>query len=93
VALSEISCDEVLVEIEHYLHGELDPDRSMLLGEHLADCPPCFERAEFQRKLKDIVRVKCHSQTPEHLVAKIRQAIRIEFGRSEPEPPGGDRVI
>ena len=64
-----------------------------LLGEHLADCPPCFERAEFQRKLKDIVRVKCHSQTPEHLVAKIRQAIRIEFGRSEPEPPGGDRVI
>jgi len=93
VALSEISCDEVLSEIEHYLHGELDPNRTVLLGEHLADCPPCFERAEFQRKLKEIVRVKCHAQTPEHLVAKIRQAIGVEFEVGGPEPPEGGHVL
>jgi mycothiol system anti-sigma-R factor len=79
VALSEISCEEVLSEIEHYLHGELDRGRSARLADHLADCPPCFERAEFQRKLKDIVRVKCsRSVTPEHLIVRIREAIRVE---------------
>jgi len=35
VALSEISCEEVLSEIEHYLHGELDQVKSVQLAEHL----------------------------------------------------------
>jgi anti-sigma factor (TIGR02949 family) len=81
--ISGIGCDEVLHEIEHYLHGELEPTRSQHLAEHLAECAPCFERAEFQRKLKDIVRTKCRSQaTPEHLVVRIHSAIRAE------RPPG-----
>ena len=74
--MSEISCEEVLSEIEHYLHGELDPARSGQLDEHLADCPPCFDRADFQRRLKEMVRVKCRSEAPEHLVWRIRMAIR-----------------
>ena len=52
--MSEIRCEEVLSEIEHYLHGELDRVKSVQLAEHLADCPPCFERAEFRRRLKEI---------------------------------------
>lgn len=74
--MSEISCEEVLSEIEHYLHGELDRSRSGQLAEHLADCPPCFERADFQRRLKEMVRIKCRSEAPEHLVWRIRMAIR-----------------
>jgi mycothiol system anti-sigma-R factor len=76
--LSEISCEEVLAEVEDYLHGELDPDRARLLAAHLSTCSPCWNRAEFARKLKDIVRVKCHSQTPEHLVVRIKETIRRE---------------
>ena len=57
--MSEISCEEVLDQVEHYLHGELDPELSARLAEHLAECSPCWDRAEFQRKLKDIVRAKC----------------------------------
>jgi anti-sigma factor (TIGR02949 family) len=77
--LSGISCDEVLSEIEHYLHGELGPDEASRLADHLVDCPPCFERAEFQRKLKEIVRSKCRMETatPEHLVLKVQQRIRL----------------
>ena len=58
--MSEISgyrCDEVLQEIEHYLHGELDADHSRRLAEHLHACGPCWDRSEFQRKLKAIVRM------------------------------------
>jgi mycothiol system anti-sigma-R factor len=85
-----MECEEVLAEIEHYLHGELDPDRSLHLAEHLAACSPCFDRAEFQRRFKEIVRTKCRSEAPEHLVMRVRLAIR-----SERSGPGGppDTVV
>ena len=78
VVLSEISCDEVLHEIEHYLHGELGSDQSARLASHLEECSPCLGRAEFQRMLKEIVRTKCRCETPEHVVLRIQQAIRLE---------------
>jgi mycothiol system anti-sigma-R factor len=87
--LSEISCDEVLAEVEHYLHGELDPTRARVLAAHLSTCSPCWERAEFARKFKDIVRVKCRSKTPEHLVVRIRETIR----RETTQGPGETRFL
>jgi anti-sigma factor (TIGR02949 family) len=86
--LSKISCEEVLVEIEHFLHGELDPDRSAVLADHLVTCLPCFDRAEFQRRLKEIVRSKCHSEAPEHLVWRVKVAIRSEHVVDGTEEPG-----
>jgi anti-sigma factor (TIGR02949 family) len=81
VDLSEISCDDVLHEIEHYLHGELDSEHSAELARHLSDCYPCLERAEFQRKLKEIVRSKCQSSQapPADLVVRVRRVIHAEF--------------
>jgi anti-sigma factor (TIGR02949 family) len=78
VALSEISCDEVLAEIEHYLHGELDHDRAGVLGDHLGECGTCLDHSEFQRRLKEIVRAKCRMETPSHLLFRVREAIRLE---------------
>jgi anti-sigma factor (TIGR02949 family) len=78
--LSEISCDEVLVEVEHFLHGELDSTRAASLADHLADCGTCMDHAEFARRLKDIVRTKCRSQPPEYLVVRIQTALRREAG-------------
>lgn len=80
--MSEISCDEVLAEIEHFLHGELGPRETARLAGHLDTCPPCWEKAEFQRKLKEIVQFKCRSEAPDHLAVRIRQAIHLE-ARSE----------
>jgi anti-sigma factor (TIGR02949 family) len=84
VDLSEISCEEVLAEVEHFLHGELDPAEAVRLANHLDTCPPCFERAEFQRKLKDIVKFKCRSEAPNHLVWRVREAIHLERRVEEP---------
>ena len=83
--MSKISCEEVLVEIEDFLHGELDPPRAVQLADHLVTCLPCFERAEFQRKPKEIVRSKCHSEAPDHLVWRVRMAIRTEHQGSGTE--------
>jgi mycothiol system anti-sigma-R factor len=68
----------VLHEIQHYLHGELDAERSWHLAEHLAACAPCFDRAEFQRKLKEIVRDKCRHRAPGHVTLRIENALRAE---------------
>lgn len=82
--MSEISCEEVLAEIEDFLHGELGPEKAALLAVHLDTCPPCFDRAEFQRKLKEIVRHKCSSQAPDRLVWRVRQAIYLEREVEDP---------
>ncbi len=77
--MSEISCEEVLREIEHYLHGELDPVGSAHLVAHLGECTPCMEQAEFQRQLKAIVRSKCRSEeAPAHLLVRVRETIRMD---------------
>jgi mycothiol system anti-sigma-R factor len=80
--LSEISCEEVLHEIEHYIDGELDPSRSVHLAQHIEGCGSCLERADFQRRLKEIVRSKCRYDQvpPEHLLGKVRRAIESEQG-------------
>ena len=82
--MSEISCEEVLAEVEHFLHGELDLAEAARLSNHLDTCPPCFERAEFQRKLKEIVKFKCRSEAPDRLVWRVRQAIHLERRVEEP---------
>ena len=85
-----MDCDEVLSELEHYLHGELDSEHSLHLAEHLAACSPCFDRAEFQRRFRDIVRSKCRSsQAPEHLMVRVRMAIRSETREAGPD----DRIV
>ncbi len=87
--MSDFSCDEVLAEIERFIDGEMDVARSMLLAEHLSACSPCLHRADFKKNLKEIVRRKCaasQTATPDHLVARVRLAIRTErVERAGPE--------
>jgi anti-sigma factor (TIGR02949 family) len=78
VALSEISCDQILQEIELYIDGELDADHTTVFASHLASCTPCLEHASFQAKLKEILRSKCRLHMPEHVEVRIRTMIRIE---------------
>ncbi len=77
--MSEISCEEVLSEIELYIDGEVDEARSVDLAGHLTGCTSCLDRADFRRRLKEIVAVKCRGDhTPEDLLLRIRASIRTE---------------
>jgi anti-sigma factor (TIGR02949 family) len=64
-------CDDLLHELDHLLHGELPQDRAAALEAHLADCPPCFESADFQAQLKQMVAKKCNEDVPDGLQARI----------------------
>lgn len=74
--MSEISCEEVLREIELYVDGELDRARSLELDEHLLGCSSCLGRADFRRRLKAVVRSKWGSQAPEELFERVAESIR-----------------
>lgn len=69
-------CVETLREIEAYLDGELDSAVHVTIQEHLIDCPPCMDRAEFRRSLKVMVSTKCSGeQVPPELVAKLHSLL------------------
>jgi anti-sigma factor (TIGR02949 family) len=74
-------CNEVLAEIERFVDGELPDDRLADLVEHIHECPPCLYRADFQAKLKEILRTKCRAKAsapPESFVLRVRRTIRAE---------------
>lgn len=89
--MSEINCDDVLHEIEHFIDGELDAARSAHLAAHLGECGSCLDRAGFQQRVKEIVRTKCAGEeaTPSFLLERIRIRIQAERHSPKDSSPGG----
>ena len=75
-------CSEVLEELERFIDGELPADQIADLAAHLNECTPCLYRADFQAKLKEILREKCSAASAmprETFVLQVRQAIRTQY--------------
>lgn len=71
-------CDDLLRELSDLLHGDLDPARKARLQEHLEACPPCFETADFQAQLRQIVARKCFEEVPSDFRARLTAVLRVE---------------
>ncbi|HLB38907.1 MAG TPA: mycothiol system anti-sigma-R factor [Actinomycetota bacterium] len=72
----EPECTETLLEVEAYLDGEVDAALAGRITEHLSDCSPCMDRAEFRRHLKDLVQSKCEERAvPDVLRERIQHLI------------------
>jgi len=70
------NCQQALREIERFLDGELETDLESLLQRHLDDCQPCMARADFQRRMKDLIAAKCGGDdAPPDLLVRIRLMI------------------
>ena len=70
-------CEETLREIERFIDGEIEAPIRIEIEEHLSDCPPCLQHAEFRRHVKVIVSRKCaEAQVPDEVTAKILRMIR-----------------
>lgn len=52
----KLDCESVLKHLFEHLDGELDPAHAAEIDRHLADCRGCFTRAEFERRLFELVR-------------------------------------
>lgn len=69
-------CDRLLEQLDHYLHGELDPRQQAALQAHLDDCPPCLEGADFQAQLKALIAKKCGEEVPDGLRERVLGFLR-----------------
>lgn len=82
--MSDVTCDEVLRELQVYLDGELPADQARDIERHLSDCSPCLDRQSFQSRLRTLVRERCGrvEALPEGLADRIRRAISSGLGSS-----------
>jgi mycothiol system anti-sigma-R factor len=84
----EVNCREVLENLDLLLDPEVSPERRALLEEHLERCKPCLGRYRVELHFISIVRRRCAvSNAPEHLVVRIRSALRAD--PDEGRGPGG----
>jgi mycothiol system anti-sigma-R factor len=69
-------CVETLRAIEAFLDGEVETTVAVRIETHIAGCPPCWEKAEFRRRLKVMISSKCSSdRLPADLREKLRQLL------------------
>ena len=64
-------CDDLLHELADLLHGEMPDDRRALLQQHMDDCPPCMERADFQAQLRVLIAKRCCEDVPTDFKQRI----------------------
>ena len=69
-------CREALARLDLYLDGECEAALEATIRRHLDDCPPCVDRAEFERELRAIVARKCRDAAPHGLVDRVLGALR-----------------
>lgn len=72
-------CDDLLRELDDFLHGELDADEQRRLRAHLEDCPPCFETADFQAHLRQLIAKRCREEVPSTLQARLVAMLHLEI--------------
>ena len=64
-------CNDVLQRLQTYLDGECVEDVEAVIEAHLRDCPPCLDRADFERHLKEIIAHKCRDRAPDGLLDRV----------------------
>jgi mycothiol system anti-sigma-R factor len=71
-------CDDALHELYSFIDGELTDQTRARIRQHLDDCPPCFERYDFEAELKAVISRKCQERVPDGLRDRIVAALRGE---------------
>lgn len=70
------TCREVLEELELFLDNECGEDLAASVQRHLGDCPPCMDRADFERALRELIASKCRDAAPSGLVDRIVDSLK-----------------
>lgn len=60
----KLNCADIEKFVQQYLDGMLNEEENKLFEEHLDYCLPCDKKIEFEKKLKDVVRLKLRRAVP-----------------------------
>jgi mycothiol system anti-sigma-R factor len=73
-----MNCQEALERLWQYLDHELDGESSTELQRHLQECRECFSKAEFERRLRALLRRSCGGdQAPPELRKRLSRLLRM----------------
>lgn len=70
-------CDALLDRLEEYLDNEMPADVESAVARHLEECPPCMDRADFERRVRALVASKCRDRAPDGLVDSIKARLQL----------------
>lgn len=65
-------CREALERLGAFLDGELGVITTTQLEHHLGECAPCTDRADFEGRIRELVRQGCVDEAPPSLRERIR---------------------
>lgn len=60
--MSPSDCEHALRQLWSFLDGELSEVEFREIQVHLEECISCGSRVEFQRRLRTVIRMKCHGE-------------------------------
>jgi anti-sigma factor (TIGR02949 family) len=61
----KLNCADIEKFVQQYLDGLLSEEDNKLFEEHLDYCLPCDKKIEFEKKLKDVVKLKLKRVVPQ----------------------------
>ena len=80
---SGAGCDQTIERLYTYLDGELTEERRSEIKRHLDECSPCLDAYDFEAELRQVIAQRCRDHVPEHLRARVREALADEERRSD----------
>ena len=73
-----MNCQETLEKLWQYLDKELDSASRQQLQEHLEQCRQCFSKAEFEQRLRAMLRRSCCGEhAPRELRERLSRLLRL----------------
>lgn len=60
--MSDVDCNAVLKRLWAFLDGEADEASSSELEAHIEACLHCSNHADFERRLRAVIQVKCRGE-------------------------------
>ena len=74
----DCDCDEALANLYSYLDAEMERAEADRIKSHLDGCGGCDRPFEFERRLREVVRIKLSEEVPETMIIRIRTLLAYE---------------
>jgi anti-sigma factor (TIGR02949 family) len=75
VSIEPIDCVECQEQVHEYLLREVNDDLAAAITAHVANCDSCENLYSTEDQLNQVIRQSCETETPEQVIARIRQHI------------------
>ena len=81
-----MSCEQIQSQVSLYLYGELPPNDTEALEEHVEACASCASALDEERRFFATMNARASAEVSHSLLAECRHDLMREVYRTQPEP-------